>query len=389
MATNKLIGSGPSPGGGNADGPSPAQSGTLGNAPQAAPADSPAGGSVRYAGARANKPMPGGPPQGGGMPGDPAADCPRRPRKSCSRRATSSHERRDRSPEGASRQARPQDQGHSQRLVRRGHCGWRHGSCSTRRSTFPICQRPDAEPLELRKWVAQHYANATKAIKTVTEMIAAHGPDDAHGAGAGYAGSIDAATASLRRLTRSAGRRSNERRRPKWAVHRPGSGSGVYLNGLSAHGSRQSAPRSCIPTSRSNGERDQAGARRGFLSRSRAASARPEPRAVATTAPGTRCTVTAQRWMWAGSAAPGLRRLKKVGADRSVERAWQPLRRGQSDPENTATGNWCRGSLSSGPTFRAKLIAAKGDGPTIWRCDLTYLGWKRNGEGSKDGQGSG
>jgi hypothetical protein len=34
---------------------------------------------------------------------------------------------------------------------------------------------PDPEPLELRQWVAQHYANASKALQTVAQMIHAHG----------------------------------------------------------------------------------------------------------------------------------------------------------------------------------------------------------------------
>lgn len=33
----------------------------------------------------------------------------------------------------------------------------------------------DAEPLQLRQWVGQHYANASQALQTVAEMLHAHG----------------------------------------------------------------------------------------------------------------------------------------------------------------------------------------------------------------------
>ena len=43
--------------------------------------------------------------------------------------------------------------------------------------SFNLADLPtaDAEPLQLRQWVAQHYANATKNLGIVSEMIAAHG----------------------------------------------------------------------------------------------------------------------------------------------------------------------------------------------------------------------
>jgi hypothetical protein len=165
MATNKLMGSGPSPGGGNADGPSPAQSGTLGNAPQAAPQTAPSNMLAQ------GQPMPGGAPQGGSGPQDQQPLVPPTKEKLF---------------EAAHKQSIVT--AHLKALLGKSDLKTKDilnavgeviadGVMGPFDAAKYLADLPgaDAEPLQLRKWVAQHYANATKALATVTEMIAAHG----------------------------------------------------------------------------------------------------------------------------------------------------------------------------------------------------------------------
>ena len=166
---NRLAGAGPAPGGGgNNDGPSPAMMGTLGVAPQAAPQQGamPAGQNMLGAAA------PGAAPPQRGMPGQPQAPLVP-PSKEMLMEAI--HKQSVVTAHLKALLSKP-DLKTKDILTAVGQV-----VADGVMSPFDAPKYlkdlpgPDPTPLELRKWVAQHYARASQALQTVASMIGAHG----------------------------------------------------------------------------------------------------------------------------------------------------------------------------------------------------------------------
>jgi hypothetical protein len=164
MAMNRLAGSGPTPMSGGGDGPSPGLSGTLGVAPQASP--QPPQNMLSQGGQPAPDGMPGMPPQGAqGQMAPPSKQA----------LYEVSHKQTD-------------IIGHLRELLAKPDLKTKDilsavgeivadGTLSPFDAAKYLSDLPtvDAEPLQLRQWVAQHYANAAKNLGIVDQMIAAHG----------------------------------------------------------------------------------------------------------------------------------------------------------------------------------------------------------------------
>jgi hypothetical protein len=167
---NRLAGSGPQPGGNNNDGPAPHLSGTLGVAPQAAPQQGamPPQNMLSSGGGGAQQPAqaPNGAPGGSQAPIVPPS------------------------------KATLMDVSHKQNLVtaylkellskpdlKTKDVLTAVGEIVADRVLSPfdaakyLADLPsgDASPLQLRQWVAQHYATASRHMQIVHSMIAAHG----------------------------------------------------------------------------------------------------------------------------------------------------------------------------------------------------------------------
>jgi hypothetical protein len=166
---NRLAGSGPQPGGNNNDGPSPSLTGTLGVAPQAAPqqgAMPPQNMLSRGGGAQQNAQGPGGAPGGPPAPIVPPS------------------------------KATLMEVSHKQNLIiaylrellskpdlKTKDILTAAGEIVADRVMTPfdaarwLADLPggDASPLQLRQWVAQHFATSSKNMGIVHSMIAAHG----------------------------------------------------------------------------------------------------------------------------------------------------------------------------------------------------------------------
>lgn len=165
---NRLAGAGPAPGGGgNNDGPSPAMTGTLGIAPQAAPQQGAMPGQ-NMLGASPQAPQP----QQGGMPGQPQAPVVP-PSKELLMEAI--HKQSVVTAHLKALLSKP-DLKTKDILTAVGQV-----VADGVMSPFDAPKYlkdlpgPDPTPLELRKWVAQHYARASQALQTVASMIGAHG----------------------------------------------------------------------------------------------------------------------------------------------------------------------------------------------------------------------
>src|ERR1700722_4673451 len=165
---NRLAGSGPQPGGNNNDGPSPSLTGTLGVAPRAPPQQGamPQNMLSRGGGAQQNAQGPGGAPGGPQAPIVPPS------------------------------KATLMEVSHKQNLViaylkellskpdlKTKDVLTAVGKIVADRALSPfdaakyLADLPsgDASSLQLRQWVAQHYATASKHMGIVHSMIAAHG----------------------------------------------------------------------------------------------------------------------------------------------------------------------------------------------------------------------
>ena len=166
MATNRLAGSGPTMMGGGGDGPAPGLSGTLGVAPQAAP--------QQGAMPAQNMLVQGGQSQPGGMPPPQGAQAPAPP-PSKEKLFEVSHKQSDIVAHLRELLSKP-DLKTKDILGAVGEIV-ADGTLSPFDAAKYLSDLPtaDSEPLQLRQWVAQHYANATKNLKIVSEMIAAHG----------------------------------------------------------------------------------------------------------------------------------------------------------------------------------------------------------------------
>jgi hypothetical protein len=168
--SNRLAGSGPTTISGNNDGPSPSLTGTLGVAPQAAPQQGamPAQNMLSRGGGSAQQPAQ----APNGMPGGPQA------------------------PIVPPSKATLMEVSHKQSLItaylkellskpnlKTKDVLTAVGEIVADRVMTPfdaakyLADLPsgDASPLQLRQWVAQHYANASKNMGIVHSMIAAHG----------------------------------------------------------------------------------------------------------------------------------------------------------------------------------------------------------------------
>lgn len=166
MATNRLAGSGPTTISGGGDGPAPGLTGTLGVAPQAAPQQGPA--------PAQNMLAQGGQAAPGGMPPPQGAQAPTLP-PSREKLFEVSHKQSDIVAHLRELLSKP-DLKTKDILGAVGEIV-ADGTLSPFDAAKYLSDLPtaDAEPLQLRQWVAQHYANATKNLGTVSEMIAAHG----------------------------------------------------------------------------------------------------------------------------------------------------------------------------------------------------------------------
>jgi hypothetical protein len=165
---NRLAGSGPQPGGNNNDGPSPGLSGTLGVAPQAAPQQGPTPQNMLSRGAGAAQQ----PAQANGTPGGPQA--PIVP-PSKEQLFEVSHKQSLISAYLKELLSKPD--------LKTKDVLTAVGAIVADRVLTPfdaakyLTDLPsgDASSLQLRQWVAQHFANVSKNMGIVHSMIAAHG----------------------------------------------------------------------------------------------------------------------------------------------------------------------------------------------------------------------
>jgi hypothetical protein len=170
MATNRLAGSGPSPMSGGGDGPSPSLTGTLGQAPQASPQPGTMPQPSNMLSGGQGQPQASAMAPGMGGNGQPPVQPP--------------------SQEMLMEAAHKQSVVTSHLKVLLGKPDLKtkdilnsvgeviaDGVMSPFDAAKYLSDLPsaDSDPLQLRQWVAQHYANATKAMQTVSSMIAAHG----------------------------------------------------------------------------------------------------------------------------------------------------------------------------------------------------------------------
>jgi hypothetical protein len=162
---NRLAGSGPQPGGNNNDGPSPSLTGTLGVAPQAAPQQRPT---------PQNMLSQGGQPSPGGMPSPQGAQAPIVP-PSKEQLFEVSHKQSLISAYLKELLSKP-DLKTKDVLTAVGEIV-ADGVLSPFDAAKYLTDLPtaDSPPLQIRQWVAQHYANVTKNMGIVHSMIAAHG----------------------------------------------------------------------------------------------------------------------------------------------------------------------------------------------------------------------
>ena len=165
---NRLAGSGPQPGGNNNDGPSPSLSGTLGVAPRAPPQQGAMPQNMLSRGGGAAQQ----PAQANGTPGGPQA--PIVP-PSKEQLFEVSHKQSLISAYLKELLSKP-DLKTKDVLMSVGEIV-ADGVLSPFDAAKYLTDLPtaDSPPLQIRQWVAQHYANVTKNMGIVHSMIAAHG----------------------------------------------------------------------------------------------------------------------------------------------------------------------------------------------------------------------
>lgn len=165
MASNRLAGAGPSaPTPGAGDGPSPGLAGTLGVAPQAPPQTT----SNMLSGASQAQ------PQGSPQPMMPRPAAP--PIVPPSREMLSEAFHKQSYAASALRGLLGKPNLTDRDVIDAVGEVVADGVMSSFRAANYLKDLPtDAEPLQLRQWVGQHYAASAKALQTVSEMIAAEG----------------------------------------------------------------------------------------------------------------------------------------------------------------------------------------------------------------------